>query len=104
MTYSHIGPFEWDQMKADSNYKKHGVDFYEAMTVWSADYRLELLNSDEAQTEIRWIRIGYSIKAKLLVVIYTEKNEGEQIRIISARSATKKEELQYNSNICMVIK
>lgn len=104
MTYNIYESFEWDTFKAVSNYKKHGVDFFEAMTVWSDEYRLELLNFDESQTETRWIRIGYSIKERLLVVVYSEKNSLNQIRLISARKATKQEQYQYDINILMVMK
>lgn len=44
MTYITNIPFEWDLVKADSNYKKHGVDFYEAMTIWSDENGIDLLN------------------------------------------------------------
>ncbi|MDD4976208.1 MAG: BrnT family toxin [Bacteriovorax sp.] len=80
-------PFEWDLVKADSNYKKHGVDFYEAMTTWSDENGIDLLNLDDSQLEERWIKIGYSIKTRLLVVVYSEKNNGEQLRIISVSVA-----------------
>ncbi|MDD4976947.1 MAG: BrnT family toxin, partial [Bacteriovorax sp.] len=59
-------------------------------------------NLDDSQLEERWIKIGYSIKTRLLVVVYSEKNNGEQLRIISVRKVTKKEQQQYDINIKMV--
>lgn len=90
--------FEWDDMKASSNYKKHGVRFSEAVTIWNDDNSLELPDSlNPSLDEERFLRLGYSIKMKMLVVVYCEKLDGETIRIISAREATKKEQSEYHS-------
>lgn len=88
--------FEWDDNKANSNLKKHGIRFAEAATVWLDPSALEIPDPEHSQSEERWIRLGYSTQAKILVVVYVEKIEGEKIRIISARKATKTEENQYN--------
>ncbi|HMN68632.1 MAG TPA: BrnT family toxin [Bdellovibrionales bacterium] len=87
--------FEWDDTKADSNYKKHGVRFSEAVTVWLDDAALEIPDPDHARHEERWIRIGLSRSARALVVVYVEKVEGQRVRIISARKATRSESEQY---------
>ena len=89
--------FEWDDTKADSNYKKHGIRFSEAVTIWLDESALETTDPEHSQNEERWIRLGVSRKANLLVVVYCEKIEGERIRIISARPATKAESNQYHS-------
>ena len=89
--------FEWDDAKADSNYKKHGVRFSDAATVWSDDSALEMPDSDHSHKEERWVRLGLSRNAHTLVVVYVEKIEGEKIRIISARKATRLERERYYS-------
>ena len=88
--------FEWDDDKADSNYKKHGVRFSEAATVWLDASAIEVPDPEHSQNEERWIRLGMSRKANLLVVVYCEKIEGERVRIISARTASPFESKQYN--------
>ncbi len=101
MTYNSFDPFEWDSEKAISNFKKHGIDFYEASTIWSDANGIDLMNNDETD-EIRWIRIGYSIKTRLLIAVYVENYFGS-IRLISSRKATMKEQQYYNFNLKMVI-
>ena len=101
MTYNSFDPFEWDSLKAISNFKKHGIDFFEASTIWSDQNGIDLLNTDGSD-EIRWVRIGHSVKARLLVTVYVEKNI-DTIRIISSRKATNKERQFYDFNLKMVI-
>ena len=95
MTYNSEELFEWDVFKAHGNSKKHNVTFYEAVTVWIDQNSIDLLDSLHSQFEERWIRLGMSQKSNLLVVIYTERNEGKKIRIISARKASNKESHIY---------
>jgi hypothetical protein len=87
--------FEWDTQKADSNIKKHGINFEEASTVFG-DY-LSLTYPDTAHSiqEERYILIGLSDKNRILIVSHTQR--GERIRIISARPATKRERDFYES-------
>lgn len=89
--------FEWDETKDDSNFKKHGVRFSEAVSVWLDEAALEIHDSDHGDNEERWVRIGISRVARILVVVFIEKIEGQRIRIISARKATRKETEQYIS-------
>ncbi len=89
--------FEWDDTKAESNYKKHGIRFSEAVTVWLDDSALEMLDPDHSYNEERWIRMGISRIGRTLVVVYVEKIDGEKIRIISARKATRLEMAQYQA-------
>lgn len=88
--------FEWDDDKAESNFKKHQVRFSEAVTVWMDQNSLEMFDPDHSKDEDRWIRLGYSTHERILVVVYCEKIEGEKIRIISARKALPQEQGQYH--------
>jgi uncharacterized DUF497 family protein len=85
--------FEWDENKARSNLKKHGISFVEATTVFDDPYYLTWDDPLHSVEELRFLGIGYSIKQRLLVVVYTERNYN--IRIISARLATKHERSLY---------
>lgn len=87
--------FEWDDAKAKANYKKHGVRFAEAASIWFDAKSLEIPDPEHSKDEDRWIRIGISLHLRALVVVYIEKVEGERIRIISARKADKAEEATY---------
>jgi uncharacterized DUF497 family protein len=84
---------QWDQRKAKSNLKKHGVAFEEAATALSDPMAASGANPDHSITEERYITFGVSEKGRLLVVSHTE--EGETIRIISARTASKGERELY---------
>jgi len=84
------GDFEWDDAKAASNEKKHGVTFVEASTVFEdVDY---LVNVDPGDP-LRFIAVGLSSVARVLVVVHATRTE--RIRIISARCATLQEERFY---------
>ncbi|WP_374030125.1 BrnT family toxin [Bdellovibrio bacteriovorus] len=88
--------FEWDNDKADSNFKKHGVRFSEASSVFHDLNALEIFDPDNSSSEERWIRLGRSSKSRLIVVVYCERASPERVRIISARLATKKEARYYS--------
>jgi uncharacterized DUF497 family protein len=85
--------FEWDTAKAKSNSEKHGVSFEEAATVFGDAMSLTINDPDHSQTEDRFITIGSSHTGKILVVVHTER--GDNIRIISARRASRKERKTY---------
>ena len=89
--------FEWDDDKAASNMKKHGVRFEEAQTVFYNP--LAYIFDDEAHSddEVREIVIGHSIINRLLLVSFTERAPS-LIRIISARPATKREREDYEKS------
>lgn len=87
--------FTWDDAKNISNYRKHQVWFEEAVSVFDDDSAREIPDSEHSENEERWIILGMSAELHLLVVVYVEKLEGELIRIISARQATKTEEAEY---------
>ncbi len=63
--------FEWDPNKASKNIKKHGVNFPEAMTVFSDPLELTISDSDHSSGEYRFLSIGISNLGNLLVVSYT---------------------------------
>ena len=86
---------EWDQKKAESNLKKHGVDFADAVSIFDDLNAITLEDSHEQ--EQRFISIGLDCFASILVVVYTCR--GDTIRIISARKATKREQKQYEVGI-----
>ena len=89
--------FEWDDIKAEVNLKKHGIRFSEAATIWLDNSALEMPDPEHSQDEERWIRLGFSRQAHVLVVAYVVRIEGERVRIISARKAIRSEMKQYNS-------
>jgi len=83
--------FEWDEDKAASNIRKHGVDFADAVGVF--DDPLAFAMPDDDPIEDRFIGLGNDTLGRLLVVVYTIR--GEKIRIISARRATPSERRTY---------
>ena len=85
--------FDWDDAKAASNPRKHGVAFEDAARVFLDDARIEGYDGREDYGEDRWISIG-QVAGMLLCVVYTVRL-GEIIRIISARKATPHERRQY---------
>lgn len=87
--------FDWDPAKAASNLKKHQVSFEEAKTVFFDDFAVQFFDDEHSQDEERFIMLGISSTARLLVVCHCERAEGEVIRIISARKATRGEAAFY---------
>ena len=90
--------FEWEDVKNQKNYKKHGVYFAEAATALSDPHAIQIPDFDSDRSEERFVVIGYSAKCRMLVVVYTVKEyfrKEEIYRIISARKANKMEQSQY---------
>ena len=85
--------FEWDPDKAKANLAKHGVGFLEAATVLGDPLSLTIPDPSHSEGEQRFVSVGMSDRARLLVVAHTEW--GERIRIISARRATRREQRAY---------
>ena len=85
--------FEWDEKKATSNSRKHGVSFAEAATVFADPFSLTIRDPAHSQEEDRFATLGTSHRGKLLVVVHTER--GDNIRIISARPASRRERRTY---------
>ena len=87
--------FEWDTAKANSNKKKHGVSFKEAQSVFYDEFAVQFFNDESSKLEDRFLMLGFSDEARLLIVCHCERNQGNIIRIISARKATKIEGKYY---------
>ena len=90
--------FEWDEVKNQSNQTKHGLSFAEAKRLFeSGDDYLEIFDAEHSEVEDRFIAIG-TIKRGIVVVVYTEREEG-LIRIIGARMANKREQEFFRSQM-----
>jgi uncharacterized DUF497 family protein len=91
--------FEWDETKARSNARKHGVRFEDAMLVFADPYALSEQDRLEGG-ELRWQTLGMAGGIVLLLVAHTVRNEqvDEIIRIISVRKAVRKERRRYDEN------
>ena len=88
--------FEWDDEKAQSNLKKHGVSFDEGATIFNDPGIATISDPDHSEDEDRYISIGKSVIRRLLTVIHTYRKE--RIRLISARKAIKAEKKNYENN------
>jgi len=91
--------FEWDVGKALANVAKHGVPFDEAATVFADASALDGPDLRHSAAEARFLRLGRSLAGRVLMVAYTlrESDDGEAIRIISARRASRKERAAYQA-------
>ena len=87
--------FEWNPNKAKLNIEKHGVSFKEAATVFADEQAVLFDDPDHSKDEERSIMLGFSAVARMLIVCHCLREEGNVIRIISARKATKTEEELY---------
>lgn len=87
--------FEWDENKNRINKNKHKISFEEAKTVFYDEKALLIDDPDHSEDEERFIILGESYKANLLVVCHCYRVSETVIRIISARKATKTEANQY---------
>ena len=87
--------FEWDDKKAASNLRKHGVGFPEAQSVFYDEYAIQFFDDEGSSEEDRFLMLGYSNRGRILIVVHCERSEGEVIRIISARKATSTEREHY---------
>jgi hypothetical protein len=87
--------FDWDDQKNILNQLKHNVSFEEATTVFLDENALLKTDKDHSYDEERFIILGFSMFANLLVVVHCYRDDDEIIRIISARKATRREERQY---------
>ena len=80
--------YQWDATKAETNFLTHGVDFADAVGVFE-DIRALTLKEEIESGEQRFATLGADFIGRVLVVVYTYRNE--DIRIISARPATRRE-------------
>ena len=87
--------FSWSQIKAKSNLKKHGVSFEEAQSVFYDDLAVQFYDEDSSDEE-RFLLLGMSNESRILMVVHCERGDDEEeLRIISARKATKNEQQYY---------
>jgi len=83
--------YEWDPHKAQANFSKHKIAFADAVSAFGDEYAITI--GDEHPNENRYILLGKDAQNRILVVIYTYRDE--RIRIISARKATQTEINEY---------
>ena len=84
--------FEWDERKATVNAKKHGISFEEASTVFNDPNGVLLFDTEHSDDEDRYLLLGMSDRARLLIVCHVDRGV---VRIISARKATATEAKNY---------
>ena len=82
--------FSWDDLKNTANQRKHRVSFEEAQTVFFDENAIEYYGPDHSESEDRFLMLGHSCLIRVLVVPYTSRKDGKQIRIISARKSDEK--------------
>lgn len=87
--------FEWDESKAKSNEKKHQVSFTEASSVFLDELAIEFYDDEHSEWEDRFLLLGLSDRLHLLLVCHCYREADGNIRIISARKATKNEVKYY---------
>jgi uncharacterized DUF497 family protein len=88
--------YAWDPAKAEANLTAHGVSFAEAVTVLEDDFALTR-EDPESAGEQRFVTLGLSSVAHLLVVVYTYR-EPDVIRIISAWRANRRQRVRYEKD------
>jgi len=89
--------FEWDKEKAQINLKRHKVSFEEGATIFHDLPVATMPDPDHSDDEQRYIAIGQSVKGRILVVSYTERQD--KTRIISCRRATPRERKAYEEDL-----
>mgnify|MGYP001564551280 CR=1 FL=1 len=87
--------FEWDDAKAAANFKKHQVSFEEAQSIFYDEFAVQFFDDDHSNEEERFLMLGMSSGARLLMVCHCERAHGATLRIISARKASKRESAFY---------
>lgn len=93
--------FEWDLCKARQNAIKDKVYFERAAQIFKDPLAISIYDDEHSHKEDRWITVGKDFSENMLVVVHTfvqEDNDTCQVRIISARKATKKEIVQYKGD------
>lgn len=87
--------FEWDPTKAVANLNKHRVSFLEARSVFYDEFAIQFYDEPHSANEARFLLLGMSNEAHLLLICHCERKGGDVIRIISARKATRQESTFY---------
>lgn len=88
--------FEWDEVKAKANFKKHKVSFEEGKTIFNDSFLFTFPDTEHSINEERYINIGISANGRVLVLTHTERHD--RIRIISCRKATASERRFYEED------
>ena len=88
---------EWAPAKARIHFRKHGVSFDEAETVFYDDHALLLNDPEHSGDEDRFVLLGLSLRFRVFVVVHTYREYDAVIRLISARRATKAEQPRYDA-------
>lgn len=85
--------FQWDPLKAQTNLKKHGISFRKAERIFEDPMTLTLFDEESSLLEERWITLGVTPNGQYLLVVHTveEYEDNIDVRIISARRATRRE-------------
>ena len=89
--------FEWDERKNQLNIEKHGLDFADTHKVFDGPMLIRLDTRYE-YGEDRWVGIGL-LNHLVVVVVYTEREQGETVRIISMRKALRYERRRFEESI-----
>jgi len=93
--------FEWDETKADHNQKSHKVSFEEAKTVFNDPLLITFPDEFHSDDEERLLSIGRSTRSRVILVVHTEQERGDDavlIRLISARKAMASERKAYEED------
>ena len=85
--------FSWDPRKAIRNQRKHGISFPEATTAFADLLSVTIPDPDHSVGEHRYLLVGMTALSQLVVVAHSER--GDEIRLISARQATRAERETY---------
>ena len=88
--------FEWSAAKSKANEINYGVSFEEAQSIFYDDFARQFFDQAHSETEERFIMLGMSNRSRILIVCHCERANGDIIRIISARKATRKERNHYD--------
>ncbi|WP_374000141.1 BrnT family toxin [Bdellovibrio bacteriovorus] len=91
--------FEWNSSKDKVNFRKHGIWFDEAKTCWADLHSLEFFDEPHSEQEERYLKLGFSLKGRLLITVFCERKDGITIRLISSRKATDKEKRFYEERL-----
>jgi hypothetical protein len=81
----------WDPARAAANLRKHGIDFADAATAFGDDHATTIRDDDH--DEERFVSIAMDALGRILVLVYTWR--ADDLRLISARKATRAERRQY---------
>jgi hypothetical protein len=94
--------FEWDEVKADANARKHGVTFDLACTVFHDPHLLTVADLEHSETEERWFSVGCANNGMVMSIVYLWSDTDPtvtNIRLISARKSAQAEIRQYEEGL-----